>query len=122
MILNQLLFTQITIIPKFPPLDPMSLWSFAATPSTRGAGFGEYKIAASFVSVPEAAVHKDDRFVFGQYDVRMAGKVFYMQAVTKPIGKQELSDQHLGPGVFAFDAAHVEATGGDVVHIGHNQR
>ena len=72
--------------------------------------YGYLQITA-FVPMPEAAVYKDDRFVFGKHDVRFSGEGSYVQAVTKAIGKQEFSNHHLRPCVFAFDPAHVVASG-----------
>lgn len=61
--------------------------------------------------MPEAAVYKDHRFVFGEQDIGFAGKVVYVQAVSKPLGKEKPSHQQLGLGVGATDAAHVIAAG-----------
>lgn len=45
------------------------------------AGFGHDEVTAAFVLVPETAVHKDNRFVFWEDNVRLSGKAFGMKAV-----------------------------------------
>ena len=49
-----------------------SLGEFIHPP--RRSRFGRAAFFAIFMSVPKATVHKDDGFVFGEYDVRFAGK------------------------------------------------
>ena len=71
--------------------------------------------------MPEAAVNKDHGFVFGEYNVRFTWKRFYIQAVTKTIGKEKLTHQYLRLGILAFDTAHVEAASWTIVNIGHTQ-
>lgn len=43
--------------------------------------------------MPEASIHKDHRLVFGEHDIRFAGKVFYVQAVAEALGKKEFAHQ-----------------------------
>jgi hypothetical protein len=84
-----------------------------------GAGFGYYIIFTSFVAVPEAAVYKDDGLVPGQHYIRLARHILYMQAVPVAVGVQITAHQHLGLGIFPFDAAHVIAARGLVVYVCH---
>ena len=50
-------------------------------------------------------------FVFGQYNIRFTGKVFYMEAVTKTVFMKESSDQHFRLGILAPDTGHVIGAG-----------
>ena len=72
--------------------------------------------------MPEAAIHKHHRFVFGEYDIGFTWKIVHVKAVTKAMGKEKPSHQQLGPGVGATDAAHVITSRSYVVYIGHSQR
>lgn len=46
-------------------------------------------ISASFVSMPEAAVHEDARPVFAKHDVRMTRETWMVQPIAKPSAEQE---------------------------------
>ena len=71
------------------------------------------------MSMPEAAMHKDDGLVFAQHQVRFAGEFFIVQPVTKAICMQEFTHQHFRLRILAFNAAHIVATGCYAVYIGH---
>jgi hypothetical protein len=43
-----------------------------------------------------------------------------MQSVSESIGEKKFSDQHLGFGVFPFNAAHIVTAGFWIVNICHN--
>jgi len=49
------------------------------------ACFGENKIASAFVPVPEASVHKEVGFIFGEDDVRFAWEGCYNRVFTKQV-------------------------------------
>ena len=53
-----------------------------------GVALGDDKVAATFVSVPEAAVDEDDGAVFAQYYVGGAGQAFDIYAVAVAMGVQ----------------------------------
>lgn len=72
--------------------------------------------------MPEAAMHKDDGFVFGEYDIGFAGEFFVVQAVAESVGMEEPPHQHLGLCVFPFDAAHIVGAGLRIVDVGHAQK
>lgn len=65
---------------------------------------------ASLMSMPEAAVHKDDAAKARKYDVRGSWQGFPVQpeSVAKPMG--DLSNQHLGRGVLRADCPHIGAS------------
>jgi len=88
-------------------------------PNTITFGFGDYKIAAAFVSVPETAVNKNYGFIFGENNVGFSGEGFYIQPVTESVGKQKLLHEHFGLCVFPFYAAHIVGAGSGVVYVGH---
>ena len=67
---------------------------------------GHYKVAATFVSVPEAAVDEDDGAVFAQDNVGGAWQALDVYAVAVAMGVQVTAHNHLGIGVLALDACH----------------
>ena len=69
--------------------------------------------------VPETTMHKNDGFVFGQYNIGFAGEIFYVQAVTESVCKKKLTHQHLRFRILAFYAAHIVGAGFRVVDVGH---
>ena len=74
-----------------------------------GVGFGKSGIFATLVPVPKASVNEDDRFVFGQHDVGLAGKFFVADAEAQSFCKQKFPNQYLGLGVLAMDCRHTAA-------------
>ncbi len=50
----------------------------------------------------------------------LAGEDFIVQFIAVTICMQKFTYQHFGLCVFAFNAAHVVATGCCIVYIGHN--
>jgi hypothetical protein len=73
--------------------------------------FGYHKVPAAVMTVPEATVDKDDRFVFWQYNIGLAWQCFYVKTVTKTCGKKKFPDAHFGFGIGAPDTGHIEASG-----------
>jgi len=71
------------------------------------------------MSVPEAAVDKNNRFVFRQHNIRFAGQFFVVQPVTESFGEQKFSHKHLGLCILTPDPAHIVTAGCLVVHISH---
>ena len=71
-----------------------------------GVAFGRDKVAATFVSVPEAAVDEDDGAVFAQDNVGGAWQALDVYAVAVAMGVQVTAHNHLGLGVLALDACH----------------
>ena len=65
-----------------------------------------YKVFATFVTVPEAAVDEDDCLVLAQYYVGGAGQALDIYAVAVAVGMQVTAHDHLGLGVLALDARH----------------
>lgn len=59
--------------------------------------------------MPETTVNKHDRVIAGQYNVRTARQILYMEA--KPITRamQRRSDEFFRPSVFPPDTGHVPA-------------
>ena len=71
-----------------------------------GVALGDDKVAATFVSVPEAAVDEDDCLVFAQYYVWGTGQALDVYAVAVAVGMQVAAHNQLGLGVLALDARH----------------
>ena len=72
----------------------------------RGVALGHYKVLATLVAVPEAAVDEDDGAVFAQHYVGGAGQALDIYAVAVATGVQVTAHNHLGLGVLALDACH----------------
>lgn len=68
---------------------------------------GQGGVLAALVLVPETAVDEDGDFVFRQYDVGRAGKVFSMQTEAVALRVQELADGYFGLCVLPFQRRHV---------------
>ena len=71
------------------------------------------------MSMPEAAMNKNNRVVFAQYKVGFAGEFFMVQAVAETMCMQKLTHQHFRFCVLAFNAAHIVTAGCYAVYIGH---
>lgn len=71
------------------------------------------------MQVPEAAMNEYDCFVFLQHQVRFAGKIPIVQAITIATSEQLLAEQHFRPSVFATDRRHITATGGFIMNVSH---
>ena len=72
-----------------------------------GVGLGDDIVTASFVSMPETAVHENASPVLAQYDVRMSRQPRTVHPVTESAPPQIFPDNHLRLGVPAFDGRHV---------------
>ena len=55
-------------------------------------GFRKYKLRASFVPVPKAAVHEYATAVFGKNDIRFSGKILYVEAVLSDEGTYSFNE------------------------------
>lgn len=73
------------------------------------------------MQVPEAAMNEDDCFVLLQYQIRFAGKLLIVQAITVATCKQLLAEQYFRLSVFATDRRHIAAAGGFVVNVSHSR-
>ena len=71
-----------------------------------GVALGHDKVAATFVSVPEAAVDEDDGAVFAQDNVGCTGQMLDVYAVAVAMCMQITAHNHLGLCVLALDARH----------------
>ena len=71
-----------------------------------GVALGHYKVLATLVAVPKAAVDEDDCLVFAQYYVGGAWQVLDVYAVAVAVGMQITSHNQLGFGALALDARH----------------
>jgi len=72
--------------------------------------------------MPEATMNKNDGFVFGQHYVRLPRQILHMQPVPEPLRVQIPAYEHLRPGIFCPDTAHVVAAGRNGVHIHGNKK
>lgn len=71
------------------------------------------------MAMPEATMNEDDRFIFWQHQVGLAGQGFIVQFVPEALSMQKLPHQHFRFGVLALYLAHVITAGGLIVHICH---
>ena len=71
-----------------------------------GVGLGHLEAVATFVSMPEATVDKDDSAVFAQYDVGMAGESGMVEAIAEATGKEILAHKYLGACSLALYCSH----------------
>jgi len=63
------------------------------------------------MAVPEAAMNKYSRFVFGQNNVRFSRQLFIMQAVAKTFAEQKFPDQYFRFCILTPDTGHIIASG-----------
>ena len=71
-----------------------------------GVGIGHFEAVATFMSMPEATVDKDDSAVFAQYDVGMAGESGMVEAIAEATGKEILAYKYLGASSLALYRSH----------------
>ncbi len=71
--------------------------------------------------MPEASMHKNDRFVFGKDNIRFSRQSFIVKFVAKPLRMQKPAYQHLRPGILRFYLLHIKATLFCCVYISHNK-
>jgi hypothetical protein len=69
-------------------------------------GFRKYIIFTSFMSVPEASVHKNASTVFLQYDVGRTRESLYMDTETVSVSEKEFPHDYLWLRVLATDTCH----------------
>ena len=72
----------------------------------RNIAFRKYKVFASFVAMPEAAVDEDGGAVFGEDNIGSTRKSLYVDYVTETLGKQVFAHNKLGFCILAFYALH----------------
>ena len=74
---------------------------------------------ASFMSVPETAVHENDRPVLPEYQIRMSRKSRIIQSISEPTAEQELPDQQFRLRIPPFYRRHtaVSLFFRELVHI-----
>lgn len=84
-------------------IDELSLPKFSIA-------FWRHKPFASLVSVPKATIHKHNRLILGQDDIRFAGKFWHILSVPKPPVKQILSNNFFGLSVFTWNTRHVSTS------------
>jgi hypothetical protein len=80
------------------------------------AGFWPFKKAA-VMTVPEAPVHKYDRFVLWKRQVGSAGQFPVVQPETETAGMEPAAYDHFRFGVCAPDRGHIAAAGGCVMNV-----
>ena len=84
-----------------------------------GVGFGDGVVLTVFVAVPEAAVDEDDGAVFGEDDVRFAGEVSVVDAVTEAQAPEGFAEEQLRLGGGGVDGGHVCVALGRGEGVGH---
>jgi hypothetical protein len=55
------------------------------------------------MTMPKAAMNKDDSLVFGEDNVRLTRQILPMQTISEPQRMEMAANQHLGPGMLASD-------------------
>ena len=83
--------------------------------------FRNHKIFATFVTVPEAAVNKNNGFVFRQNNVGLARQVFYIHSVPETFAEKVFPHEKLGLGILSPDPRHVIAAGFFGMDVGHER-
>lgn len=81
--------------------------------------FRQAEVFAAFMSVPEAAVDKNDGLIFLQDNVRRAGQLPNVDTIAQTPGEQILPDNHLRLGIFPFHRRHAAATLLRRHHVSH---
>ena len=71
-----------------------------------GVALGQHEVFAALVTVPKAAVDKDDCLVFAQYYVGGTWQAFDIYAVAVAVGMEVTAHNQLWFGVLALDARH----------------
>ena len=71
---------------------------------------GPYKIAATFVTMPEATIHENDSFILWENNVRFPGKTYVIFSVSKAMGKQVFANNFFWLCVFSVNTRHIIAT------------
>ena len=61
---------------------------------------------ATFVTVPEATIHKDDRMPLGKHDVGMPGQFGGMETISEAQSMQVTTHDHLRLRILRPDMAH----------------
>lgn len=72
-----------------------------------GVGLWYLKKLAVLVAMPEAAVDEDASAVLPQYEVRMTGEPWVVQAIAEPTAPEIMSHQQLWFSVLRPDGRHV---------------
>ena len=71
--------------------------------------FGQNKVFASFMSVPEATVYKDDRTILAHHDIWMPRQSRMVHPIPETMSKEIPPNQHLWLGVLAVYGCHTTA-------------
>ena len=80
---------------------------------------GDAEFLAALVSMPKAAMHKDDRSVPREHNVRTARKFLAVEPITEPTRPKKMPHPQLRPRVLAPDARHQLTPRQRLVDIGH---
>jgi len=84
-----------------------------------GVGFGGRIILTVFVTMPKASVHKNDRTILGQHDIRAAGKALVVHSVTKPLAPKGMTQFPLRCGRGGMYCCHIIMALGRCVVVWH---
>ena len=84
-----------------------------------GTGFRNGRISASGMTMPEAAMNKYDRTIFGQHKIRSPRHPPRMKAIPETAGVKAAAQQNLGMRILPSDPRHHPRTGSGVDYIGH---
>jgi hypothetical protein len=77
------------------------------------------RLWAAGVSMPEAAVNKNDGPIFAENKVGGTGKSLYMQTVPEAAGMQKSANQHLGNSIFSPNPRHHPAARCRINDVNH---
>lgn len=73
------------------------------------------------MAMPEATVNKDDRPIFGEYDVRLARELVVVKLVPVAQCVEAASNDEFGLCILATNTRHHAAAGNTVDDIRHDQ-
>ena len=59
--------------------------------------------------MPETAMHKYNRLIFAEHDIRLAREIGTVQPKPETTGKEDLTDNHLRLRILRPDPAHIVA-------------
>ena len=82
-----------------------------------GSGIG--RVGASFMTVPEAAMHETDRSKPGEHQVRPAGELAIMKTVPVAARVQRTPEDQFGLRVLAADSCHHSRPYRSINYVGH---
>ena len=87
-------------------------------------GFRQTEVFAILMTMSETAVHKDDRTVFTQHQIRMTGQTWMVEPIAEAPAEKEFPHQYFGFGVLSTYCSHVAMAlfFSQSIHLFHEMR